>query len=35
MDDDLARMKGAVETGHPPRDAAATRYESAPSQSRH
>jgi len=36
MDDDLARMKVAIETGHPPRDAAAQRYVgSPPSESRH
>lgn len=34
MDDDLARMKAAIETGRPPRDAAAWR-DSAPSQARH
>ena len=36
MEDDLARMKGAVETGHPPPDAAALRYSGQPpTQSRH
>jgi uncharacterized membrane protein len=37
MDDDLARMKVAVETGHPARDAAARRYEGdvPPPYSRH
>jgi len=31
MDDDLERMRIAVETGHPPRDAAANRYGELPS----
>lgn len=36
LDDDLTRMKGAVETGQPPRDAAAWRTdEPPPSFSRH
>ena len=37
MDHDLARMKGAVETGHPPHDSAARQRLSAspPSESRH
>jgi uncharacterized membrane protein len=30
LDDDLARMKSAVETGHPPHDAAANRYAGDP-----
>jgi len=31
LDDDLERMRSTVETGHPPRDAAANRYAEPPS----
>jgi uncharacterized membrane protein len=35
MDDDLARMKVAIETGSAPHDAGAWRQQGAPSQARH
>jgi uncharacterized membrane protein len=35
MDDDLARMKAAIETGRPPNDAGAWRDTSPPSEARH
>ena len=35
MDDDLGRMKTAIETGHPPRDSAAMRRDEPPPTYRH